>query len=72
MQRSTHAVWRGRSGQAGLREYYDPFTGEGMGARDFSWSSRVMELVDPDPAASCSHISAVCEDGTRERDQPLP
>jgi hypothetical protein len=34
---------------AGLREYYDPFTGEGMGATDFSWSALVMELIDPDP-----------------------
>lgn len=42
---------------AGLREYYDPFTGKGMGARDFSWSSLVMELVDPDPAARSSHIT---------------
>ncbi len=42
---------------AGLREYYDPFTGEGMGARDFSWSSLVMELLDPDPVAHSSHIT---------------
>ena len=41
---------------AGLREYYDPFTGRGMGAEDFSWSSLVMELVDPDPLAASSHI----------------
>jgi Mannosylglycerate hydrolase MGH1-like glycoside hydrolase domain len=40
-----------RVGQAvlsqGLREYYDPYTGAGMGARDFSWSSLVLEMVDP-------------------------
>ncbi len=41
---------------AGLREYYDPYTGRGMGARDFSWSSLVMELVDPDPQAASSHL----------------
>jgi hypothetical protein len=41
---------------AGLREYYDPFTGRGMGADDFSWSALVMELVDPDPAAASSHL----------------
>jgi len=41
---------------AGLREYYDPYTGEGMGAPHFSWSSLVMELVDPDPAAHRSHL----------------
>jgi hypothetical protein len=41
---------------SGLREYYDPFTGAGMGATDFSWSALVMELIDPDPAARFSHI----------------
>ena len=41
---------------AGLREYYDPFTGRGMGASDFSWSALVMELVDPDPSARSSHV----------------
>ena len=39
----------------GLREYYDPFTGRGMGATDFSWSALVMELVEPDPSARSSH-----------------
>ncbi|MGH2893899.1 MAG: MGH1-like glycoside hydrolase domain-containing protein [Solirubrobacteraceae bacterium] len=41
---------------AGLREYYDPYTGEGMGAAEFSWSSLVMELVEPDPGAAYSHV----------------
>jgi hypothetical protein len=40
----------------GLREYYDPFTGAGMGATDFSWSALVMEMTDPDPGARSSHI----------------
>lgn len=43
----------------GLREYYDPFTGAGMGATGFSWSALVMELLDPDPAASGSHLQAM-------------
>jgi glycogen debranching enzyme len=43
---------------AGLREYYDPYTGEGMGATDFSWSALVMELIEPDPAAASSHLAA--------------
>jgi hypothetical protein len=43
---------------AGLREYYDPYTGQGMGATDFSWSSLIMELIDPDPAAGHSHLEA--------------
>jgi len=31
----------------GLREYYDPRTGKGMGARDFAWSALVVEMLDP-------------------------
>jgi hypothetical protein len=31
----------------GLREYYDPRDGTGLGARDFAWSALVAELVDP-------------------------
>ncbi len=30
----------------GLREYYDPLTGEGLGARDFAWSALILELAD--------------------------
>jgi glycogen debranching enzyme len=41
---------------AGLREYYDPFTGEGMGATNFSWSALVMELLEADPFARSSHL----------------
>jgi glycogen debranching enzyme len=33
----------------GLREYYDPRTGKGLGAKDFAWSSLVAELADPSP-----------------------
>lgn len=31
----------------GLREYYDPRSGKGLGANDFAWSSLVAELADP-------------------------
>jgi hypothetical protein len=30
---------------SGLREYYDPYDGRGMGAVDFAWSALVMELI---------------------------
>jgi glycogen debranching enzyme len=33
----------------GLREYYDPRTGRGMGAKDFAWSALAAELADPEP-----------------------
>jgi hypothetical protein len=43
---------------SGLREYYHPYTGAGMGARDFGWSSLVLELIDPDPRATTSYLGA--------------
>jgi hypothetical protein len=39
-----------------LREFYEPRSGEGLGAREFGWSSLIAELVDPDPAASSSYL----------------
>ena len=39
-----------------LREYYDPFTGRGMGAVDFGWSALVMEMVDEDDRAARSYV----------------
>jgi mannosylglycerate hydrolase MGH1-like protein len=41
---------------AGLHEYYDPYTGGGMGARDFAWSALVIELSEPQAAASSSYL----------------
>ena len=40
----------------GLREYYDPNTGRGMGAQDFAWSTLVSELVRADPRAESSYL----------------
>jgi len=40
----------------GLREYYHPRTGQGMGAVHFGWSSLIMEMVDPDPRAPSSYL----------------
>jgi hypothetical protein len=34
--------------RAGLREYYDPHSGRGLGAKDFAWSALIAELADPD------------------------
>ena len=31
----------------GLREYYDPRTGTGLGAHDFAWSALIAELAEP-------------------------
>jgi hypothetical protein len=39
-----------------LREFYEPNFGEGLGAREFGWSSLIAELADPDPAAASSYL----------------
>jgi hypothetical protein len=36
----------------GLREYYDPYTGEGLAAFDFAWTALAMELAEPDLEAA--------------------
>ena len=36
----------------GVREYYDPLTGEGLGATDFAWTTLIMEMTDADPHAA--------------------
>jgi hypothetical protein len=40
----------------GLREYYDPRNGLGLGAKDFAWSALIAELADPKPAAAASYL----------------
>jgi hypothetical protein len=39
-----------------LREYYNCFTGAGMGAMDFAWSALVIDMIDPDPRAALSYV----------------
>jgi hypothetical protein len=40
----------------GLREYYDPRDGTGLGAKDFAWSSLVAELANPEDSALTSYL----------------
>jgi hypothetical protein len=40
----------------GLREYYNPRTGEGLGATDFAWTSLIVEMADPPPSAARSYL----------------
>ncbi len=42
----------------GLREYYHPSTGEGLGAPDFAWTSLILEMVDPANDAPASYLDA--------------
>jgi hypothetical protein len=30
--------------RSGFREYYDPCTGEGFGAREFTWSGLLVDM----------------------------
>ncbi|HYH52832.1 MAG TPA: hypothetical protein VD761_01780 [Solirubrobacterales bacterium] len=46
----------GAVAREGLREYYDPRNGKGLGAKDFAWSALIAELAEPDPAAARSHL----------------
>lgn len=32
--------------KSGFREYYDPHTGQGMGAKDFTWAGLVIDMID--------------------------
>jgi hypothetical protein len=46
----------GAARSQGIREYYDPRSGNGLGARDFAWSTLLMEMLDPDPASATSWL----------------
>ena len=39
-----------------LREFYEPYSGEGLGANEFGWSSLIAELADPYPSGSRSYL----------------
>ena len=36
----------GAIASSGLREYYNPHTGAGMGAREFGWSALILEMLE--------------------------
>jgi hypothetical protein len=36
----------------GLREFYNPHDGRGMGAQEFAWSALALELLDPANASA--------------------
>jgi hypothetical protein len=46
----------GAAAREGLREYYDPRTGKGLGAKDFAWSTLVAEMASPDEGAATSYL----------------
>jgi hypothetical protein len=46
----------GAVAREGLREYYDPRTGKGLGAKDFAWSALVAEMANPDDGSKASYL----------------
>jgi hypothetical protein len=42
--------------RSGLREYYHPYTGAGMGATHFAWSTLVLEMLTDDPVVASSYL----------------
>lgn len=40
----------------GLREYYDPYTGRGMGASQFGWSALIMEMTEREQRAARGYL----------------
>ena len=46
----------GAYAREGSREFYEPFSGEGLGAEDFGWSTLICELAEPDAAAAASYL----------------
>jgi mannosylglycerate hydrolase MGH1-like protein len=41
---------------SGLREFYNPYDGHGMGAQEFAWSTLALEMLEPHADAHTSHI----------------
>jgi hypothetical protein len=42
--------------RSGLREYYHPYTGAGMGATNFAWSTLILEMLLDDPVVASSYL----------------
>jgi hypothetical protein len=53
---SMRAALAGATAREGLREYYEPRTGKGLGAKDFAWSALIAEMADPSPEAAASYL----------------
>jgi hypothetical protein len=43
----------------GLREFYGPHDGRGMGAKDFAWSALALELLEPSGDPACHPVDPV-------------
>ena len=56
--RRWRAGWARPCSRQGLREYYHPRTGEGLGATDFAWTSLILEMADPANDAPASYLDA--------------
>jgi hypothetical protein len=56
--RTVAARVAGAVAEQGLREYYHPRTGAGMGSLNFAWSALVLEMLEPDASAASSYLTA--------------
>ena len=45
--------------KSGFREYYNPFSGEGYGARDFTWSGLIIDMLDMNPDQQFQKLSDI-------------
>jgi hypothetical protein len=43
--------------QSGFREYYDPYTGDGYGAENFTWSGLVVDMLNIDGGDSADSMT---------------
>lgn len=50
----------------GFREYYNPLNGEGLAARRFGWSTLLIDLLPPAPAAVAEHADRPFEGNVRD------
>ena len=55
----------------GLREYYDPRDGTGLGAVDFAWSALIAEMAtEYDPGKDAGRARSACVPAA-DRDPPV-
>lgn len=44
--------------KSGFREYYNPFTGQGYGAEEFTWAGLVLDMIEMEKEKKSSNFSS--------------
>lgn len=52
--------------KSGFREYYNPFTGEGYGAKDFTWAGLVVDMIEMERSATFEKDNQIINTPTPE------